>query len=235
MADLYRRCVNCGASLVPGTRFCEACGRPAGVEGDAQAAHFCGRCGKPLKAGVSFCESCGAPLAGAPPYPPPPPPVAGPAYGPPPVATAAVAPRPQPATRGGSVIGKIVVILVGLLIAGFGLQGPLLEVAGATTLAAVTDVSPGEETGEYTIRYRFTPAGGTAVTGSVQRQAFNVATLPREGSTMRVRYLRIWPAINGPASGGLSPLASLGVIALGIVIIVLGFKFSWRISSGRGD
>ncbi len=131
-------------------------------------------------------------------------------------------------------LGKVIVVLVGLLLIGFGLQGPLLAAFGATTVAEVTDVSPGEETAEYTIEYRFM-VSGKEFSGSVDRQAYNVATLPGEGSTMRVRYLRAMPSINSPVSGGPSPVATLGAIALGIVVVVLGLKFSWRVSSGGDD
>lgn len=233
MATPYRCCANCGAPLRPDVRFCEACGRPVAAEASGPPARFCGRCGAALKAGQRFCEACGAPLS-APAAEPPPPPLnaAQRPAGRTPAPARAAAP---PAKKRGSILAKGVVILVGLLIIGFGLQGPLLGAFGATATALVTDVSPGEETGEYTIEYRFTVPGGRQVTGSTERQAYNIATLPREGSTIAVRYLRALPTINGPVSGGLSVPASLGTVVLGIVVVVLGAKLSWTFSRGGDD
>src|SRR6266853_750270 len=61
-------CTSCGTELLPGARFCFACGAAV------QAA--CTTCGAPLRSEYRFCPSCGTAVATAPvaePSPPPPP------------------------------------------------------------------------------------------------------------------------------------------------------------------
>jgi class 3 adenylate cyclase len=54
------RCAQCQAELLPGKRFCHACGAPVGLA--------CPRCGGPIKPQFGFCPDCGATLtAEAPP------------------------------------------------------------------------------------------------------------------------------------------------------------------------
>ena len=47
------RCINCGAQLKLGSRFCENCGAK-------NTPQFCENCGAPLRKGAKFCEGCGA-------------------------------------------------------------------------------------------------------------------------------------------------------------------------------
>jgi class 3 adenylate cyclase len=62
------RCAKCGADLIPGKRFCPACGEAATLA--------CTGCGASLDAGFRFCPDCGVPVdagqdaAPAPPSPP---------------------------------------------------------------------------------------------------------------------------------------------------------------------
>jgi hypothetical protein len=49
-------CVNCGAEIQGGNKFCANCGKPVG-----EAA--CEACGTPLKPGVNFCPGCGKSVA----------------------------------------------------------------------------------------------------------------------------------------------------------------------------
>src|SRR5512142_2365577 len=49
------RCVACGVELLPGKRFCHACGAPASAS--------CGTCGAPLDPSYRFCPDCGAAVA----------------------------------------------------------------------------------------------------------------------------------------------------------------------------
>ncbi len=49
------RCTNCGTELIPGKRFCHACG--------TEAAQACPSCGRPVEAGFRFCPDCGARIA----------------------------------------------------------------------------------------------------------------------------------------------------------------------------
>ncbi len=46
-------CVNCGASIKAGSKFCPECGT-------SQSQTACHDCGKPLAAGAKFCPECGA-------------------------------------------------------------------------------------------------------------------------------------------------------------------------------
>lgn len=53
------RCPQCGAAVVPGAAFCQACGaRLAGEEKPAPA-QFCIHCGGQLRPGARFCPQCG--------------------------------------------------------------------------------------------------------------------------------------------------------------------------------
>lgn len=49
-------CVNCGAALAPGAKFCANCGTPQSME------KSCSSCGAQVGADVRFCPSCGAAL-----------------------------------------------------------------------------------------------------------------------------------------------------------------------------
>lgn len=46
-------CSECGASLAPGSKFCNQCGAKQQVQ------IFCSNCGKPLAPGSKFCSECG--------------------------------------------------------------------------------------------------------------------------------------------------------------------------------
>lgn len=51
-------CAKCGAVLPAGSRFCPACGAPAGQTAD----RFCPGCGKKAEPGAKFCAGCGQKL-----------------------------------------------------------------------------------------------------------------------------------------------------------------------------
>lgn len=51
-------CAKCGAVLPVGSRFCPACGAPAGQTAD----RFCPGCGKKAEPGAKFCAGCGQKL-----------------------------------------------------------------------------------------------------------------------------------------------------------------------------
>lgn len=51
-------CAKCGAVLPAGSRFCPACGVPAGQTAD----RFCPGCGKKAEPGAKFCAGCGQKL-----------------------------------------------------------------------------------------------------------------------------------------------------------------------------
>ncbi|MFI5317168.1 MAG: zinc-ribbon domain-containing protein, partial [Myxococcota bacterium] len=52
------RCSRCGNELLPGKKFCVACGAPAQVP--------CANCGAPVEPGWRFCPDCGRELAASP-------------------------------------------------------------------------------------------------------------------------------------------------------------------------
>ena len=104
-------CPRCGTENQPGLSFCRNCGqrlvaagiastveRPAAPEGTMA----CPRCGTHNRAGVAFCQNCGANLRGT---------SAG--YVPPAVAGEA-ARAPAAETRGGAVLGPVV-LLIGIV------------------------------------------------------------------------------------------------------------------------
>ena len=105
------QCPRCGTENRPGLAFCRNCGqrlvaagvattveRPAAAEGTLP----CPRCGTHNRAGVAFCQNCGANLRGT---------AAG--YVPPAVAGEATA-EPAEVSRGGAVLGPVV-LLIGLV------------------------------------------------------------------------------------------------------------------------
>ena len=56
------RCLRCSTELIPGKRFCQACGLEVGAR--------CANCGAGLEASFRFCPDCGTPVPGAPAKPP---------------------------------------------------------------------------------------------------------------------------------------------------------------------
>src|SRR6185503_9428662 len=60
------RCQSCGSELVPGAKFCHACG--------TRTAQTCPNCGSPIKREFRFCPECGAALGSTPAAPAPAPP-----------------------------------------------------------------------------------------------------------------------------------------------------------------
>lgn len=59
------KCTNCGNELMPGKKFCTACGTPASVQNCEQKAMpmamRCSNCGNELLPGKKFCTACGTP------------------------------------------------------------------------------------------------------------------------------------------------------------------------------
>lgn len=53
------RCGQCGAAVVPGAAFCQACGAPLPGEEKAAPVLFCIHCGARLRQGARFCPQCG--------------------------------------------------------------------------------------------------------------------------------------------------------------------------------
>lgn len=57
-------CVNCGAPLKDGAKFCISCGAPQASA--SQASAVCSGCSAHLKPGAKFCIACGTPTGAAP-------------------------------------------------------------------------------------------------------------------------------------------------------------------------
>lgn len=51
------KCIQCGAEIKDGAKFCTACGAPQPAQEEKR---FCKACGAPLKPGGTFCTACGA-------------------------------------------------------------------------------------------------------------------------------------------------------------------------------
>lgn len=64
-------CVNCGAPLKDGAKFCISCGAPQAAAAPAPAPSVCTRCSAPLKPGAKFCISCGNSVGAPAPAPAP--------------------------------------------------------------------------------------------------------------------------------------------------------------------
>jgi hypothetical protein len=112
------QCPRCGTENRPGVAFCRNCGQrlvAAGVSttverpGTPEGTQQCPRCGTHNRAGVAFCQNCGAnlrvtatPATG---YVPPPAPM------PAPTTTGSSAAARQPSSRGGAVLGPIVLVV----------------------------------------------------------------------------------------------------------------------------
>lgn len=112
------QCPRCGTENRPGVAFCRNCGQrlvAAGVAttverpGTPEGTQQCPRCGTHNRAGVAFCQNCGANLrvtaTPAPGYVPPAAPMP---------ATAGRQATAEPPSRGGAVLGPIVLLVGGL-------------------------------------------------------------------------------------------------------------------------
>lgn len=122
---------------------------------------------------------------------------------------------------------RLFLILAGLLLILFGLRGPVLAVAGTDHTATVTAVKRAANQKvtdhNYTITYQFTAPGGQAVTGGFDRRnVYDATTLPRTGSSVRIRYLKAWPSYSAPASESGFTLMGLGAAGLGVLVLILG-------------
>lgn len=58
------KCVQCGAEIKDGAKFCQACGAKQDVPTEEK--RFCKSCGAPLKPGAAFCTACGAKITSEP-------------------------------------------------------------------------------------------------------------------------------------------------------------------------
>ena len=57
------RCPHCGAGVVAGAAFCQACGASLAPEPAAPPAKFCIHCGAQLRENARFCPTCGQTVA----------------------------------------------------------------------------------------------------------------------------------------------------------------------------
>jgi len=144
------------------------------------------------------------------------------------------------AGKGMGTFGRIALFIGGLALLFLGLRGPILSVAGVSVAAEVTNVEQDTLHGEamennYKITYRFTPPGGSTQTGMKwMKRVFNAATLPKTGSTVRVRYLRACPWLNAPSDDSSLNLATLVLALLGIVLIGVALMSSKAVAPPEG-
>jgi len=112
----------------------------------------------------------------------------------------------------------------------FGLRGPILQVAGATAIGAVTsvtqDTSDEDSSGyAYDISYSFRTPDGQQRNGMTTRSnVLNTASLPAKGSRVTVRYLPAAPFINAPAGEATFSLGTIALLAIGALVIYLGWR-----------
>lgn len=125
-------------------------------------------------------------------------------------------------------ITRLLALVAGLALVVYGLQGPLLSVAGTAATGYVVDVErragSDQMDYEYSIRYRFTVAGKEYTGVDSMTRVYDSTRLPDTGSPIAVRYLTAYPAINAPARTAGFNLGRLGAMALGILVIVAGRK-----------
>lgn len=58
--DSVRYCLECGAEIPEGARFCGICGTPIG--GKTHRQNICAKCGSALDEDAAFCGNCGTPV-----------------------------------------------------------------------------------------------------------------------------------------------------------------------------
>lgn len=209
-------CTHCGTRLVPGSAYCVSCGQRVAPDAAPAAPEAYAPPAPPPPAPATYPP--------APPTTPPPPPGVTPTPAPPQAPTA----RPVAQPRRSSVGGRLVLTLAGLLILALGLRGPILQFAGATAPGVVTrvtqDASDDGSGYDFTIRYAFRTPDGVERSGSTMRSNVLVVTnLPATGSTLMVRYLPAWPPLNMPAGEATLSLASIALVAFGLVLTAVAW------------
>lgn len=210
------KCISCGAEIAEGASFCGRCGARAAAN------RYCPNCNAGLHPDASFCPSCGA-QQDAP---------SGSQREGSGRQRSAVKATTRPSKKvkrmsGRSLLGRIAMVLVGLLLLLFGLSQQLLLVAGDTTTATVTDVQIETDDDDpteryYDVRYRFS-VKGTTYTGS-----YNISVgsgrAPSKGSTVRVAYLGFLPSVNARDDGIGLGVTGLLMMAVGGLLIFLQFR-----------
>ena len=150
------------------------------------------------------------------------------------MATASLAQPARAQRKGVGLLSRIVSILLGLLLIAFGLRGPILDIAGASTMATVTGVAEGEEDFNYTVSYRFT-VHRTPYSGTMGLEAYNSALIPEQGSLLAVRYLPLWPTINAAGKASGLGLGHIAAVVAGIVLIAVSGRVAWRFGASGDD
>ncbi len=123
---------------------------------------------------------------------------------------------------------KLLMILAGIALFFFGLEGPVVSLLGTETAGQVVSVEPqsSEEATsvkDWVITYRFRTKSGKLVTGTETRnQVYNTSSLPSEGGSLRVRYVEALPILNESARNADLSMGHLGVMAIGLVLITVG-------------
>lgn len=125
---------------------------------------------------------------------------------------------------------RLLLIGIGILLVLLGVRGLALGVVGKTATASVTRVEKavGQQDDamdhNYQISYRFALNGRNYSGGFTRKKVYNTATLPSVGSSVSVRYLAAWPAINGGPDSG--PLGGIVLGLLGLFVMFAGVKLT---------
>lgn len=129
--------------------------------------------------------------------------------------------------------GKILLAVIGLAFAIYALMLVVLMVAGTPTKATITSYrrSAGERNETipnqytYVFSYEF-EVDGSKYTGNGQEVKPPIHVKNAGGSTISIRYLPGWPAINSPMEAEL-PLMSTAIfltIGIGLLYVALGLQ-----------
>jgi hypothetical protein len=198
----------------------------------SETQRFCEHCGAPMRETARFCGKCGQAATTEPASQPAPQPAAQLPQSNVQPQACEVAEQALPKKRS-SVLGRLLIILVGLALLFLGLRGPILGVIGESASAVVTSVTETDEDYTYTVAYRFTAPDGKSASGSLTQEALNITTLPDVGGFVTVRYLPAWPSLNVPAKQSAPSLSNLGLAALGLALVLFSGKVTWRTSKKR--
>jgi hypothetical protein len=203
---------------------------------------FCESCGSTVDAGARLCAACQGLRAdssvvttGTGPLPSPGGEVTA-------ALATSVAPSASRRLRAARVLGRLLLLVAGLLLLAFGLRSPALAVAGASASATVYGVeekitrADARTRAEYWVRYRFDASGQPATGSYTIGTVYDVRDLPSVGSTLRVKYFAAWPEYNYPED--LLALDLYGLVATGVggVLLFAAAKRRWPASAReRGD
>lgn len=190
--------------------------------------NYCHGCGRPLESNARFCESCGKPVLQQNTNPAQTASYDHQRYAQP--GTQLQAPMPGNTPKRKKNVGaSIVIILVGLFLFLLAIRLPILNVIGTETVGRVVGidrvVDSNTSSMDYTYRvsYVFIDDDGKSIETTFDMpRAYDFSKVPREGTTISIKYLSAWSRLNVPVDYNNSPLGTVVMLLLGIGLIILG-------------